>query len=94
MEDGCIDLECSRAPDYTNIGFLGRWGTYARPQCLPSDTVPIRSWTRTLRPPGIRRRHLPYDTIPSDKAVPACAVLPASKVSSGAVARDHELPRL
>ena len=32
--------ECSRAPDYiTNIGFLGRWGTYACPQCLPSDMV-------------------------------------------------------
>ena len=57
--------ECSRAPDYiTNIGFLGRWGTYACPQCLPSDIVPIRSWTRTLRPPGIRHRHLPYHTIP------------------------------
>ena len=47
-----------------NIGFLGRWGTYACPQCLPSDIVPIRSWTRTLRPPGIRHRHLPYHTIP------------------------------
>ena len=57
--------ECSRAPDYiTNIGFLGRWGTYACPQCLPSDIVPIRSWTRTLRPPGIRHRHLPYHAIP------------------------------
>ena len=55
--------ECSRAPDYINIGFLGRWGTYACPQRLPSDTVPIRSWTRTLRPPGIRHRHLPYHTI-------------------------------
>ena len=33
-------------------------------QCLPSDIVPIRSWTRTLRPPGIRHRHLPYHTIP------------------------------
>ena len=32
--------ECSRAPDYIpNIGFLGRWGTYACPQCLPSDMV-------------------------------------------------------
>ena len=51
---------------YINIGFLGRWGTCACPQCLPSDTVPIRSWTRTLRPPGIRHRHLPYHhtTIP------------------------------
>ena len=63
-----------------NIGFLGRWGTYVCPQCLPSeivpirrwtrtlwrpgDIVPIRSWTRTLRPPGIRHRHLPYHTIP------------------------------
>ena len=37
---------------------------YACPQCLPSDIVPIRSWTRTLRPPGIRHRHLPYHTIP------------------------------
>ena len=49
--------ECSRAPDYINVGFLGRWGTYACPQCLPSGTVPIRSWTWTLRPPGIRHRH-------------------------------------
>ena len=56
--------ECSRAPDYINIGFLGRWGTYAYPQCLPSGTVPIRSWTRTPRRPGIRHRHLPYHTIP------------------------------
>ena len=56
--------ECSRAPDYINIGYLGRWGTHACPQCLPSDTVLIRSWTRTLRPPGIRHRHLPYHTIP------------------------------
>ena len=56
--------ECSRAPDYINIGFLGRCGTYACPQCLPSDTVPIRSWTRTLRPPGIRHRHLPCHAIP------------------------------
>ena len=43
-----------------NVGFLGRWGIYACPQCLPSDTVPIRSWTRTLRPLGIRHRHLLY----------------------------------
>ena len=47
-----------------NIGFLGRWGTHACPQCLPSGTVPIRSWTRTLRRPGIRHRHLPYHTMP------------------------------
>ena len=26
-----------------NIGFLGRWSTYACPQCLPSGSVPIRS---------------------------------------------------
>ena len=65
---------CSRAPDYaTNIGFLGRWGTYACPQCLPSGTVPIRSWTRTLRRPGIRHRHhstIPYHTIPVDVLAP------------------------
>ena len=48
------------------IGFLGRWGTYACPHCLPSDIVPIRSWTwRTLRLPAIRHRHLPYHTMPS-----------------------------
>ena len=41
-----------------NVGVFGRWGTYACPQCLPSDTVPIRSWTWTLRPPVIRHRHL------------------------------------
>ena len=57
--------ECSRAPDYINVEFLGRWCTYACPQCLSSDTVPIRSWTRTLRLPGIRHRHLPYHTIPT-----------------------------
>ena len=45
-----------------NIGLLGRWGTYACPQCLPSDIVRIRSWARTLRRPGIRHRHLPYHT--------------------------------
>ena len=62
--------ECSRAPDYvTKIGFLGRWGTYACPQCLPRDIVPIRSWTRTLRPPGIRHRHPPYHTIPYQATV-------------------------
>ena len=55
--------ECSHAPDYINIGYLGRWGTHACPQCLPSDTVPIRSWTRTPRRPGIRHRHLPYQPI-------------------------------
>ena len=42
-----------------NMGFLGRWGTHACPQCLLSGTVPIRSWTRTLRRPGIRHEHLP-----------------------------------
>ena len=47
-----------------NIGFLGRKGTYACPQCLPSDTVPIRSWTWMHRPPVIGHRHLPYHTIP------------------------------
>ena len=47
-----------------NIGFLGRWGTHACPQCLPSDIVPVRSWTRTLRRPGIRHRHLPCHAMP------------------------------
>ena len=62
MVDSVTDLryaECSRAPDYINVGCLGRWGTHACPQCLPSDTVPVRSWTRTPRRPGIRHRHLP-----------------------------------
>ena len=50
----------SRAPDHAaKAGFLGRWGTHSCPQRLPSDIVPIRSWTRTLRLPGIRHRHLP-----------------------------------
>ena len=31
---------------------------------LPSDIVPIRSWTWTPRRPGIRHRHLPYHSIP------------------------------
>ena len=53
-----------RTDHVPNMGFLGRWGTYACPQCLPSDIVPIRSWTRTLRRPGIRHRHLPYHTMP------------------------------
>ena len=35
------------------MGFLGRWGTCACPQCLPNGTVPIRSWTRTFRLPAI-----------------------------------------
>ena len=44
---------------------------YACPQCLPSDIVPIRSWTRTLRRPGIRHRHLPCHAMPyqSEKAL-------------------------
>ena len=46
--------ERSRDPDRINMGFLGRWGTHACPQCLPSDVVPVRSWTWTLRRPGIR----------------------------------------
>ena len=44
---------------------------YACQQCLPTDIVPIRSWTRTLRPPGIRQlsvtdiyHTIPYHTIP------------------------------
>ena len=60
-----------------NMWFPGRWGTYACPQCLPSDTVPIRSWTRTLRPPDIRHRHLPHHghtmpchTIPYHDTIP------------------------
>ena len=52
-----------RPTTFSSVQF--RWGTYACPQCLSSDIVPIRSWTRTLRPPGIRHRHLPYHTIPS-----------------------------
>ena len=28
------------------------------------SVVPIRSWTRTLRPPGIRHRHLPCHAMP------------------------------
>ena len=36
----------------------------------PPDIVPIRSWTRTLRPPGIRHRHLPYHTIPYHHPTP------------------------
>ena len=55
---------CSECPDYVNIGFLRRWGVYACPQCLPSDIVPIRSWTWKLRPPDIRHSHLTYHTIP------------------------------
>ena len=49
-------LPSSNTP-VTLIGFLGRWGThcreYACPQCLPSDTVSIRSRTWTFRPPAI-----------------------------------------
>ena len=29
-----------------------------------TDTVPVRSWTRTLRRPGIRHRHLPCHAMP------------------------------
>jgi hypothetical protein len=56
--------ECARAPDHVNAGFLGRWGTHACPQLLPSDIVPIRSWTWTLPPSGIRHRHLPCHAMP------------------------------
>ena len=42
-----------------------RWGTYACPQCLPSDIVPIRSWTWTLRRPATLYRLRPCHAIPS-----------------------------
>ena len=79
------------------IGFLGRWGTYACPQCLPGDSVPIRSWTRTLWPPGIRHRHLPYHTIPSLAVNYVALLLPlravqfssASPTFLGAYASTH-----
>ena len=45
-------------------------------QCLPSDIVPIRSWTRTLRPPGIRHRHLPYHTIPCARTARHTGTIP------------------
>ena len=67
----------SHAP-MRNIGFLGRWGTHACPQCLPSDTVPIRSWTwtlTTLRPSDIRHRHLPCHAMPSFTFSSYCFVL-------------------
>ena len=38
---------------------------YVCPQCLPSDIVPIRSWTRTLRPLGTypsQTSTIPYHT--------------------------------
>ena len=38
--------------------------TYACPQCLPSDTVPIQSRTWTLQQLAILHRLLPYHTIP------------------------------
>ena len=63
-------LTHSHFPGPTLAHLLGRWGTYACAQCLPSGIVPIRSWTRTLRPPGIRPRHLPYHTIPYLSANP------------------------
>ena len=59
---------CSHAP-MCNAGFLGRWGMHACPQCLPSDIVPIRSWTRTLRRPGVRHRHLPCHAMPCQASV-------------------------
>ena len=70
--------ECSRVPDHvTDTGFLGRWGTHACPQCLPSDIVPIRSWTRTLRRPGIRHRHLPCHAMPCHRS--ACSPPPCRR---------------
>ena len=59
-----LPVPCSpMARCVSNTGFLGGWGTYACPQCLPSDTVPVRSWTWTLRPPDVRHRHLPCHAI-------------------------------
>ena len=34
---------------------------------MPCPVEPIRSWTQTLRPPGIRHRHLPCHAMPSAK---------------------------
>ena len=37
-----------------------------------SDIVPIRSWTRTLRLPGIRHRHLPCHAMPCHAMLCVC----------------------
>ena len=60
VQEASMSLVKNRVTDWTEVPRLGRWGTYACPQCLPSDTVPIRNWTWTFRPPVIRHRHLPY----------------------------------
>ena len=50
-------LPRSPCPDAVFSGGGAR--THACPQCLPSDTVPVRSGTWTLRRPAILHRHLP-----------------------------------
>ena len=45
-------------------GFSGGGARVPARSVLPSDIVPVRSWTRTLRRPGIRHRHLPCHAMP------------------------------
>ena len=50
---------------HMRVGFLGRWGMYACPQCLPSDMFLSEAGPgRFGGTPGIRHRHLPCHTMP------------------------------
>ena len=59
--------------------FLKKTVSYMREPtvCLPtSDTVPIRSWTWTLRRPGIRHRHtIPYQVLFPKKKIIVWGIL-------------------
>ena len=69
---------------------------HAYPQCLLSDTVPIRTRTWTLRPPATLHRTLPWHTIPYQPQLgqaqvsrPATVVLGASMPEALAVVFAH-----
>ena len=57
--------QTSTIPYHTIPDHLRHWCAFTDLyHTIPSTIPDIRSWTRTLRRPGIRHRHLPYHTIP------------------------------
>ena len=67
LADGKSSLDLLRSVQFSSeTALVFSFSSVERcPQCLPSDTVPIRSRAWTLRPPAILHRRLPYfHTIP------------------------------